>query len=74
MRHSSWTLYLVPLALPAVLLCLPGSMQSVEVGPPTGQDASTIHLETPVSLPLSGVAVELTDGPPSDSPEALYQE
>jgi len=28
MRHSSWTLFLVPLTLPLVLLCLPGSMGS----------------------------------------------
>jgi len=25
MRHSSWTLFLVPLALPLVFLCFPGA-------------------------------------------------
>lgn len=30
MRHSAWTLWLVPLALPLVLLCIPGSMEPLD--------------------------------------------
>jgi len=32
MRHSSWTLFLVPLALPLVLLLLPGARRSLDGG------------------------------------------
>jgi hypothetical protein len=32
MRHSSWTLFLVPLALPLVLLLFPGARRTLEGG------------------------------------------
>ena len=33
MRHSSWTLFLVPLALPLVLFCFPGAARQVDQTP-----------------------------------------
>jgi hypothetical protein len=30
MRHSAWTLWLVPLALPLVLFCIPGSREPLD--------------------------------------------
>lgn len=30
MRHSAWTLWLVPFSLPLVLLCIPGSREPLD--------------------------------------------
>lgn len=40
MRHSSWTPFLVPLALPLVLLCIPGAGAPVDTEAPEVQPAS----------------------------------
>ena len=75
MRHSSWTLFLVPLTLPLVLLCLPGSMRS------GGNDAPAVgqayeHLqEADPSTPDPGV-VSLGSGDEGSgrTSEALFKD
>ena len=45
MRHSSWTPFLVPLALPLVLLCIPASSASEDTEGPAEQPASEYVLD-----------------------------
>ena len=40
MRHSSWTPFLVPLALPLVLLCIPGAGKPEDAEAPEEQPTS----------------------------------
>ena len=74
MRHSSWTLFLIPLTLPAVLLCLPGARQSVDENGSAVQDAPQVRVETPMNLSVPAILVDPGDGSQSNSPEALFQE
>ena len=75
MRHSSWTLFLVPLALALVVMLLPGATTSPDLPDPVGRavfsqslEESLPRPETPA--PASGSAEEVTQ---SDS-EALYKD
>ncbi len=75
MRHSSWTVFLVPLALALVVLLLPGSLRSPNPTDSTGvpgygqlQEESWSSLEATV-LP-SASSEETSD----DISEALYKD
>jgi len=75
MRHSSWTLFLVPLALALVVILLPGSTTSSDRSDPAGRAGYGQILEESLSRPEAPVisssnADELTQ---SDS-EALYKD
>ena len=45
MRHSTWTPFLVPLALPLVLLCIPGTSKPEDTQVPAEQPASEYLLD-----------------------------
>ena len=75
MRHSSWTLFLVPLTLPLALLLLPGSMNSTDrSGPAAGtgyeviQELSSSNQE-PMEL-LQGSA----EGGSGENSEAFFKD
>ncbi len=75
MRHSSWTLFLVPLVLALVVLLLPGTTTSPDSPDPMGGAVYSQVLEegfsrTETPVPASGSAEETTQ---SDS-EALYKD
>jgi hypothetical protein len=62
MRHSSWTLLLVPLTLPLVFLCVPGTMKPTDRSNP----AAEATYESPP--PEASVSPEIPD-PDIDSGE-----
>ena len=54
MRHSSWTLFLVPLALPLVLICFPVALKSLDSVDPA-QGVQTELVQQPASLEAPAV-------------------
>lgn len=61
MRHSSWTLFLVPLALPLVLLFLPGSMNSTDQSNPSaGAPYEQVQEMIPVA-PIESASGEISE-------------
>ena len=75
MRHSSWTLFLVPLALPLVLLCFPGSLRQVDQSPAETGVAVELaqELATP-SLTPPGATAGSPDETSSEPSESLYRD
>jgi hypothetical protein len=75
MRHSSWTLFLVPLALPLVCFCFPGAMKTAEHETPASVEVQEIASDNASTLPesvaLGGASGE--DSPGSRS-ESLFQD
>ena len=74
MRHSSWTLFLVPLTLPLVLIFFPWAMRSLDQLPSWGeqpqelvQEVRSVDLEDPKGG--SGTGEEATPKPT----EALFK-
>ncbi len=49
MRHSSWTLFLVPLALPLVFFCFPGAARQVNQTPAPTVEVQEVVQEAAVS-------------------------
>ncbi len=75
MRHSSWTLFLVPLAIPLVFLCLPGSMKSTDrFGPSQGEVYESLHREDPASLDATALPLAYEESVKSEIPEALFRD
>ena len=53
MRHSSWTVFMIPLALPLVLLCLPGARGSLDGGTSAEIEVQDTQIEQPTSASIS---------------------
>ncbi len=75
MRHSSWTLFLVPLALPLVFLCMPGSMKSPgHENPSAGDPYESPRLET-LSFPeIPGLSMGSGEEASGEISEALFKD
>ena len=75
MRHSSWTLFLVPLTLPLVLLCLPGSMKSGGTNAATIGEVYEHVLELDPSIPeLTMISRGEGDEGSGEPSEALFKD
>jgi hypothetical protein len=74
MRHSSWTLFLVPLALPLVLL-LPGALKNEDPAGPVARAGYEQFREEVSSGQQQFRAVTATpEEPPEELSEALYKD
>ena len=75
MRHSSWTLFLVPLALPLVLFCFPGTARQVDQTPAPLAEVQEVVQETAVSpnIVLGASSGSLEEGI-IERPEAYFKE
>ena len=68
MRHSAWTLWLVPLALPLALLCVPGAREPMDGGSePYDWEAHELVLQGRAALASPPPAVVIP--PPSEAEE-----
>lgn len=75
MRHSSWTLFLVPLALPLVLLCFPGQLKRVNQGPaPTGVVVELAQEPATPSLNVSGASSGSPEETLTEKSESLFKD
>ena len=74
MRHSSWTLFLVPLALPLVLL-LPGAMKSPGPADPVAT-ATYEQIQTETALQFEDLSrtAASSDDSAREVSEALYKD
>ena len=61
MRHSSWTLFLVPLALPLVLLCCPGGTTVSHRSAPAVESAQEPVLQADSLAPEAASLPSLED-------------
>lgn len=75
MRHSSWTLFLVPLTLPLLLFCLPGSMRSGGKDPGEGGQVYE-RIQEPDLSAHDGTVISLGSGEEGSwgAPEALFRD
>jgi len=66
MRHSAWTLWLVPLAVPLLLLLVPGSREPLNSGSATTEQVIETSIdptfvdETPVEISFGSSPLDLT--------------
>ena len=75
MRHSSWTLFLVPLALPLVFLCIPGSMKSTDrPDPSAGEAYEHLQEEAPASLEVTGLSLGSGENASGEISEAFFKD
>ncbi|MFH1763235.1 MAG: hypothetical protein ABIF09_03490 [Gemmatimonadota bacterium] len=75
MRHSSWTLFLVPLAMPLVFLCLPGSMKSTDrTGPLAGEAYESLQDGDPSKLEVTEPSLGSSENVSLEIPEALFRD
>ncbi len=75
MRHSSWTLFLVPLALPLVFLCIPGSMKSMDRSDPSaGESYERLQEEIPSSLEVTGLTLGSGENVSGETSEAFFKD
>ena len=75
MRHSSWTLFLVPLALPLVFLFLPGSMKSsVETSSPAGENSELVQDQLSLPPDGGGAYTGSLEEKPGDVSEGLFKD
>jgi len=75
MRHSSWTLFLVPLALPLVFLCIPGSMKSTDRSDPSaGKAYERLQERTPLSLEVTGLPLGPGENASGEISEAFFKD
>ena len=75
MRHSSWTLFLVPLTLPLVFLCIPGSMRSPDQSDPVAEEAyQGLHQENPSHPEVPGLSFGSRDEASGETSEALFRD
>ena len=74
MRHSSWTLLLVPLALALVILCMPGTLKTTSrIDPPAEESVEAMEEERPVLSEAIGASFGSGGDTFQDSPESLYK-
>ena len=75
MRHSSWTVFLVPLALAFIVLLLPGSMQSSNLTDSTGAAGyEQLQEESASQLDATALPSTSSDEASSNISEALYKD
>jgi hypothetical protein len=75
MRHSSWTLFLVPLALPLVLFCFPGAARQVDQTPAPTVEVQEVVQEAALSTNnvLGASSGSMEEGI-IERPEAYFKE
>jgi len=74
MRHSSWTLFLVPLALPLVLL-LPGAAKKEDPASPVAKPSyEQFREQGPSRTPQFGTEKATGENPSEDLFEALHRD
>lgn len=75
MRHSSWTLFMVPLALALVILCLPGAWRTTNrIDGPSGEIVESVQDESPAPSEAVNSASGTGGDTYQDFSEALYKE
>jgi hypothetical protein len=75
MRHSSWTLFLVPLALPLVFLCMPGAMKSTgQTNPTAGDTHGSTQQESPAGPEIPGLSMGSGEHASGEISEALFKD
>ena len=75
MKHSSWTLFLVPLTLPLALLFLPRSINSADrSGPSAGTSHEVIQELSLPNLEEIGPIQGSGDARSGEDSEALFKE
>ena len=75
MRHSSWTLFLVPLALPLVLMAFPGQMRQANQRPAeTGVAVELVQETTAPSSALQGASSGSLEDTATEPSESLFKD
>jgi len=75
MRHSSWTLFLVPLTLPLVFLCIPGSMEPTHQADPGARDAyESLQEGNPSRSEILGLSMGSGEEASTEISEALFKD
>ena len=75
MRHSSWTLFLVPLTLPLVFLCIPGSTKPTDrTDPAAGNAYESLQEDKPSRLEIPGLSLGSGEDPSREISEALFKD
>jgi hypothetical protein len=75
MRHSSWTLFLVPLTLPLVLLCVPGSTQPGETPASAGYEVlGEVPEQALTDMDLPTISLKSGDDSRGETSEALFKD
>jgi hypothetical protein len=75
MRHSSWTLFLVPLALAAFILIMPEALKVTNQPESRPQEAVETLWDDPAAVSEAANAEFGSGGDTfQDSPESLYKE
>jgi len=75
MRHSSWTLFLVPLALPLLFLFMPGSMKSSGHENPAAGDTYESPRQESLSFPeIPGLTMGSSEEASGEISEALFKD
>jgi len=75
MRHSSWTLFLVPLTLPLVFLCIPGSMKpTVRTDPAAGSAYESLQEENASRPDIPGLSMGFDEEASGEISEALFRD
>lgn len=75
MRHSSWTLFLVPLALALVILCMPGVFETTSrIDSPTGEVQEFFQDERPALSETANSGFGSAGEAFQEPSESLYKE
>jgi hypothetical protein len=75
MRHSSWTLFLVPLTLPLVFLCIPGSTKPTDqTDPGAGTAFQSLQEENLSRLEIPGLSLGSGEDASREISEALFKD
>jgi hypothetical protein len=75
MRHSSWTLFLVPLALPLVFLCFPGATATIHQAAPPGAEGQGLVIDDqPATQGPTVLAATSSEDHTETQSESLFQD
>lgn len=75
MRHSSWTLFLVPLALALVILCMPGTLKTTSRTDSLSEDVvEFVQDETAAATEPGGSGFGSAGETFKEPSESLYKE
>ena len=75
MRHSSWTLFLIPLTLPLVLLCVPGSTNSGETPASAGYEVlGEVPEQALTYRDFPTISLKSGDDAQGETSEALFKD